>query len=481
MTKHFLILLVLFSQFVFAQDFPGYRTSNYAGVSGVFYNPANIADSRYRWNFNLFSFSTSIGNNKASFSLKDLGRTLNGDSIKNKIFSQDAGPSSGLASVVVQGPSLFFNLNKKSALAFSTRARIMTNITDIDGKLANQLINDSKNNTGFPYTISSQQNMVLNVNGWTEFGLSYAKEITGKGMNYFKGGITVKYLAGAANTYVNVDKLNATINNDAVKNETYLSNASGQIGLGFGGINISNFQASDLLKFKSTGIGGDIGFVYEYRPDFEKAKNESGELRRDRNKYKVKIGIAVLDIGSIKYNRDMSRSGSYAIHISNAQRFYLSSLANAGIDDFKDTLNKYPQFFTPDASANAQSYNVSLPTTLQLNADYNFSGGLHVNLAAQFALTNSHSKPFNSQYYNAVTVTPRFEGKHFGVFLPLSYNALTQFTGGVSLRLGNLFIGSGSILSAALGNSKQADFFVGAHFGSLQKNKEKKKKEADKK
>ena len=38
-----------------AQDFPGYRAGNYTGVNGVFFNPANIADSRYRFDVNLFS------------------------------------------------------------------------------------------------------------------------------------------------------------------------------------------------------------------------------------------------------------------------------------------------------------------------------------------------------------------------------------------------------------------------------------------
>lgn len=474
MNKYFLIVLLIFSGSVFAQDFSGYKTGNYTGVHGVFSNPANIADSRYRWDFNLFNFSTSIGNNKASFRLKDLGRTLDGDSIKNKIFSEGAGGSSGQASVVVQGPSLFFNLNKKSAVALTTRARLMTNITDLDGKLASQLIDDGSNDIGFPYTISSSQNMVFNVNGWTEFGTSYAREIFSKGKHYLKGGITVKYLAGAANAYLNMDKLNATINEDPLKDETYLTNASGKIGLGFGGINVSNFDAGDLLSFESTGIGGDIGFVYEYRPD---AQSGSGDLRRDLNKYKFRLGLALLDIGSITYNRDISRSGSYAIHIGNAQRFYLSSLADAGIDEFKDTLNKYPQFFTADANAGSASYKVSLPTTLQFNVDYNVCKNVYANLALQLAMTNNQDKPFNSQYYNAITLTPRFEAKRFGFYLPLGYGALTRFTGGAALRVGNLFIGSGSILSATLGGSKQADIFIGVHFGSLQKHKEKKKKE----
>jgi hypothetical protein len=38
---------------------------------------------------------------------------------------------------------------------------------------------------------------------------------------------------------------------------------------------------------------------------------------------------------------------------------------------------------------------------------------------------------------------------------------------GLSLRLGPLFIGSGSVLSALVGSSKQADVYVGFHFGRL--------------
>lgn len=339
----------------------------------------------------------------------------------------------------------------------------MVNITDIDGKLAKQLIDDANENTSLPYTVSSSNNMVVNVNGWAEFGVSYAREIMKQGNHFIKGGITLKYLAGAANASVNISQLKATIAHDAVKDENYLTNATGSIGLSFGGVNVSDFEPDDLLSFKSTGFGADIGFVYEYRPD------TSMNNRRDLNKYKFKIGLALLDAGSIKYDRDMSRSGGYNIHISQAQRFYLSSLQD--IDDYKDTLNKYTQFFTPDASASSASDNVALPTTLQIDADYHFKKGMYINLAAQLALTNSSKKVYNSQYYNAVTITPRLESSKFGVYVPLAYNSLTKFSAGASLRLGSFFIGSGSILSVALGSSKSADVQIGVHFGSLQKAK----------
>ncbi|HVF96976.1 MAG TPA: hypothetical protein VM871_06635, partial [Flavisolibacter sp.] len=145
-----LALSVLLTTVSNAQDFSGYRTGNNTGVNGVFFNPANIADSRYRWDFTLFNVSAAIGNNKASFKLKDLARTIDGDSVKNKIFSEGAGNSSGFVSAVVTGPSVFFNLGKNSAIALTTRARVMSNIIDIDGKLARQIIDDVDNNAGLP-------------------------------------------------------------------------------------------------------------------------------------------------------------------------------------------------------------------------------------------------------------------------------------------------------------------------------------------
>ena len=62
-----------------AQDFPGYRAGNYTGVNGVFFNPANLADSRYRFDFNLISVSSFVGNNQATFKLKNITQSFDAD------------------------------------------------------------------------------------------------------------------------------------------------------------------------------------------------------------------------------------------------------------------------------------------------------------------------------------------------------------------------------------------------------------------
>src|SRR5690606_36386655 len=51
----------------------------------------------------------------------------------------------------------------------------------------------------------------------------------------------------------------------------------------------------------ATGIGFDLGFVYELRkPEYiDNAKDYSND--KDKNKYILKLGLSVTDIGSIKY------------------------------------------------------------------------------------------------------------------------------------------------------------------------------------
>lgn len=465
------ICLLIAAQQVSAQDFPGFRTGNYTGVNGVFFNPANIADSRYRWDVNLVSINTLVGNNQASFRLKDIGHTLNGDSIRNQVFGDKAGEASGNFNLNVVGPSVMFNTGRKMAFALTTRARALVNINKLDGKLAKKLIDDYENDASLPYTLNSNNNMQLSGNGWMEFGASVARILVDKGPHFVKGGITLKYLAGAANAHIYLNQLKGTLNNDAIQDKVYLSNASGRIGVGFAGANVDDFKVQDLTAFESTGFGGDIGFVYEFRPQPAAYKYNDSLWRRDLNKYKLRVGIAILDIGSIKYKKDMNRSGAYDMHVTGSNRFYLNDLTSEDLDNYNTFFKNHPQFFSPVATNADATYKVSLPTTLNVDVDYHVSNGFYLNVATQIALTKMDNKPYNSQYYSGFTFVSRFESRAFGVFVPVNYNELTKLNAGLSFRAGPVFVGSGSVLTALVGNSKQADFHIGIHVGGLQRSK----------
>lgn len=437
-----------------AQEFPGYRTGAYTGVNGVFFNPANIADSRHRFDVNLFSFNLLVGNDNASFKLKNISESFEGDKLKDQLFGKDAGPSSAQINLDLHGPSFMLNIGKKNAIALTSRARLFVNAMNIDGKLADKLSDDFSNDPELPYTLSSSENMRLAVNGWTEYGLSFARAITQQGAHFFKGGFTVKYLAGTGNTYMNINNFNGTLDSDDFIQKTYLANTTGRVAVGIGGINVSDFEAADLLNSKSSGLGGDLGFVYEYRPGGKK--------------YKFRFGAALLDIGKIKYEKEAGKNGAYDIHITNAERLYMDELAEQDLENYNDFFLSHPQYFTPVGSQE-NTYSVSLPTTLQLNADLNIQGGFYVSLAGQIALNGSEEKVYNNYSYSGLSITPRYETRKFGVYLPLHYNELSKMNAGLSLRMGPVFIGSGSILTALAGNSKQADVHFGIRFGGFKK------------
>jgi hypothetical protein len=335
---------------------------------------------------------------------------------------------------------------------------VFANIQDIDGKLFDKLGDDFSNDPSLPYTVSSGQNMRLAINAWTEFGASYGRVIAQKGPHYLKGGITLKYLAGAGNGYINIDHFNGTIDQDVIQQDAYLRNTTGRIAMGFGGMQLSGAETSDIFNMNSRGFGTDIGFVYEFRP---------GGSMLNSKAYKLKIGAALLDVGSIKYEKDMQRSGAYNMDITGSEKLSLSDLGNIDIDDYNSFFTARPALFTPDNSNAAKSYRVSLPTSLQLEADYHVVSGLYANVTSQIALSNGRKKGYNSYVYSGFTVTPRFELKRFGFYLPINYNDLTKMNAGAAFRIGPMYMGSGSILSSLMGKSRQADVYFGFRISLL--------------
>lgn len=441
--------LTLLAGTVQAQNYEGYRTSNYAGVNAVYSNPAFIADSRYKVDINLVGINASVANSQAKFNLGDINNTFKSDSIKNQLFGTNPGQANALVNLTVNGPAVLFHTPGKLTWAVTTRARVVGNVSQLDGKLVDKVINDLNNDPNLPYTINSSNNQVVNVSGWTEWGISAAREVYARGAHHFTAGVTLKYLAGSGNAHLGLDNFKGTINADLIKQDAYLNNTTGRMTLGFSGVNFSDFQAGDLTKFNGHGIGGDLGITYEWRPIGSKD-------------YKLRIGAAVTDIGHITYDRDMARSGDYKINIPANQAYYLSNLNGVSLDNYASTLANDPVHFQAQ-NATATSYTVHLPTMLQLDADLHIIQHFAVNLASQMAFAKNENKPYNSAYYSNVTLTPRYENRYFGAFLPLNYNDLSKFNAGAAFRVGPMYIGSGSVLSSLMSDSKQLDVFIGFH------------------
>lgn len=455
MRKILCIALIAISLNSNAQNYAGYSTSNFIGVNGVFFNPGNVVDSRYKWSVNLLSANVDVANDYATLKTTGLFKTIGGDTSSYNINRTNFGNTNFLLDADVFGPSVLFNVNAKNSFAITTRGRAMANVDKMPGDLLNTLEN-SGNNVTFPTTLNTN-GFKISANVWTEIGVTYGRVLIDK-TSFLKGGITLKYLGGVGAGYFGLSA-NGKLDQD-INGNNYIQNTTGQLDFGLGGEDINNIN----LKFNGSGIGGDIGFVYEYRPTYISAKDE--------NKYKFKVEAALHDLGSIKYN-----------HGTNDASYTLNTNLNPPFDSLRlDRFNKISSFADIDTALNSAGaqikktsaaggkFNMSLPTSLSGSVDYHVVTGLYVNLGGSVSLNKNSSSLYKTHTANYIILTPRYEGKHFGVAVPISNSSISGFNAGVSLRAGPIFIGSGSILSTLLrGNTQQADVHFGIVINSLQK------------
>ena len=65
-------------------------------------------------------------------------------------------------------------------------------------------------------------------------------------------------------------------------------------------------------------------------------------------------------------------------------------------------------------------------------------------------------------YITTVTITPRLEKKWISIYSPVSYNVEGQLNWGAGVRIGPVFVGSGSVVSSMLKSKiTSADAHVG--------------------
>lgn len=425
-----------------AQSYGGLLTDNYSGTHGVISNPANIADSRLKLDVNLLGVSAFFGNNYIGFNLNDAFSDF------SEAFDNAATfPSNDnfLAwNVDILGPSVMLSMNEKQSFSVFTRVRSVFNIYDIKGEL---LAKEGGFDEGEDFFIN-QGEVNGSVNFWGEIGVSYARILMNDGKNFIKGGLTLKYIQGMGNVYVNGTEV--TLDYDSTNREI---TTTGQLNYG----NSNNLDDTDgggnVFDFSGgIGFGTDIGFIYEWRPKFEKFNktDASGKTIVDRgaNKYKLKLGLSITDIGKIK-------------DASGVNRLYNLNRTQS-IDNFDgDVLEEGLEDNFPLVSNQSQSSDITLPTAVHANLDWNMKANFYLNLNADIPLT-SKSKVNTGRILNQVTLTPRYELPWLGIYSPLSHFEGVGFQWGAGLRLGPIYLGSQSIISAVTGkNTKAADLYAG--------------------
>jgi hypothetical protein len=110
------------------------------------------------------------------------------------------------------------------------------------------------------------------------------------------------------------------------------------------------------------------------------------------------------------------------------------------------------------------SIKVKLPTTFTFYADLKVYAKLYLTLYTQQKLGNdSNDNQVTTQ--NVVSVIPRFSLKNFEIYSAWSTNEISGTTGGLGLRVYGFYLGSSSIITALVSDTKQADMYLGYRFG----------------
>ena len=449
-----LLLLMLF-QCGRSQSYHGFLTDNYNGVHGLIANPASLVDSRHKFDLNLVGTSVFLGNNTYNLSSPStiFGRNLD---FQQNFSLNETNESMAVSHIDFLGPSFMLTLNSHHAFSIFTRVRGIANFNTTNSGNLDALINGFDLDRDF--TIEESE-FSGSLHSWAEAGLTYATVLLSRKKHFVKVGASVKYLSGIAHAFARTDDLSISYDADGAllpDGSTTGSIAStGTVTYGYTNI----LEDGDLslndqgFSSNSRGIGIDLGFVYEWRPHISKYEMETREgdttaLSKVHNKYKLRIGFSVTDIGSLEYKD------------AQIEEFDVTANLNEeSLNDFEtpnEVLNGLYQRISAFMGAS-----VDLPTALHANIDWSLSPKWYLNINGDLSLNSNTMERVNT-IPNEIMLTPRFETKWFSFYVPVRYTENIGTQWGAGFRLGPLYAGSGSILSFLTADTVQAaDAYMG--------------------
>lgn len=437
-------ILPFFSLGAQAQDYLGYTTGNYSGVSSLTYNPAGIVDSRFKVDIALAGMNVYAGNSYVGIDRTALfnPKYFNSSTFAEDYLSQVTGRKAYHAYVNAsyQLPSFMITLTKNDAIAFSGRIRSVANVNGVEQPLADLMYESFNSPPNWNRNFTNKR-VDVQSNTWAEYGISYGRVLLNRGEHFLKGGITIKLLQGLGSGYLFGKDVEYNFTNADT-----IQRLRGDLNYGHSdNLNFGNGDNSFQYEFVANPtVGFDLGFEYEWRPKWRDHQydmdGKTGLWRRDQNKYKLKVGASVLDLGGTKY-RKSPESSNFRADVTD-----LPVSAFDNVDDVQSLDSTLNSLFTQ--TKDEGSYRMMLPAALSLQLDYHVIKGFYINANAFISLTSGTRSPHKNRVWNNYSITPRYEMKWFGVYLPNSYNTLSGFNSGISLRLGPVVIGSGTLFSS---------------------------------
>jgi len=421
-----------------SQSYHAINGSPFAGVTRMYNNPATTVNSAYKWDFTLLSAQATISNslftaNKSSFTRFDSATTHFTPGMRSRYLH---------GNLDVNIFNMRFNAGKKSAFAFGLRAR-----TYNDTKLTPFYYTDTISTmTGFlsnNKTVDYLQGFGTS-SSWLEADFNFSHIIYQRQGSRLSAGATVGYMRGLSGGHAAVQKVTFLDQSTSTQPYYLLTGGSGNAmySKNYDTLNSNNsflHNAKSFLKNSLSSVNINIGVEYLIR------NIQGDEDEVSPTNYDWKIGVSIMDIGKNKY---AAAKGSFTVsdpksNISDAavQRQFTH------INNIKDLQQNLRNLFNVVDTIN-QTFTISNPTRIIINIDRNFGHHLYVNGELSMNIYSTEPRfalKFRTREENLFTVTPRWETKTLGAYLPIQYNTQGQLWVGGAVKLGPLLLGFHSL------------------------------------
>lgn len=421
----------------------GIQSSTRKGMIHAAMNPAEINHLHRHVEVDLFTAGATVNNNALSFSdiLNEEGDLL------DLAFERTGKPVNLSAEMQMVGPSVGFTTGQWS-FGFISQAFAKADVIDLHPNLGKAL-NDTDVVGGFTeILLDGTSNQKVYASGWTELGIIAGREVWADDTrsHVISAGATAKLLVPAAYVSAGLSGLRGTLIHNG--EEFSLTETNGGLHLSYpkdleeqtiGDYMLDRFSLSNI-----SGMAFDLGLTHQWTSEYTT---------------RLSSGISLRNIGGMSLG-SQQRTSNYAINIPQGEAFRLD-LLDGDLDEIEDQLLNSGYFSITNRAEKARA---SLPSVLSAYTDAYISKLFRVTVSGQFRLGDKNdSKQLVTQ--NVLAVTPRLVLGAFEIYSPWANYEVAGLTGGLGLRLGGFFLGSQSVLTGLLADTKQADVHVGFSMG----------------
>lgn len=266
-------------------------------------------------------------------------------------------------------------------------------------------------------------------------------------------GGTFKFLIPGA--YVNIGLNNLQGKFMQNKDESSLSDARGTLHISYPQ-KLEDWDIDELAidRFSLNNISGfavDLGITHQWKRD---------------GIPQFSSGLSIKNLGGLNLGSDQVIN-SYAMDIPADESFRLDQL-EGDLEEIEGQLLGSGYFTKSSQRGEART---NLPTMVSVYTDIKVSRIFQVSVFGQLRLSNLENNTHLINQ-NVFAITPRLILGAFEIYSPWGNYEVTGLTGGAGLRLGGFFVGSHSVLTGFLANSKQVDVHLGLSmgFGKLNQN-----------